>query len=151
MKLELKQVRILKNCSQDGLCFQAAAYVNGVKAFEVCNAGQGGPNQYNVLNAGLYEAAQAYALTLPPIHCFGRELAMHLELLVGELLDDQLRARELKRLLKKIVFISGGKVMTCNVAYSEALRGQLIARHPEAIILNELSFEAALAEFKKVS
>jgi hypothetical protein len=102
MKIELKNLKINERLSEETTCFSATVYVDGKRAFEAANRGHGGCNEYR----GAYEAAAAYAATLPPYE--GR-LPYDLDMLIDDLIEAERFERALKRDLKRVAFVDGGK------------------------------------------
>ena len=65
MKIEVKNVEISKQASQETLCFGATVYIDGKNAGRVWNAGHGGCNEYSPWS--LQQTLDRYAQTLDPV------------------------------------------------------------------------------------
>lgn len=158
MKTELRNVKYASFNSEETNCFSAAVYIDGVKAGEVSNDGHGGPDNHHPHELG--ERLEVWAKTLPP-YTFGGETAPHnAETAIGELFDEWLITRDLKkRIGKKMLFTIKGKKGVFAVSFKqpqalEAIvrdKGMLAAfahRHKAERILNTLPFEEALQIFR---
>lgn len=82
MKIELKGLKHFRELSDDSEAFAATILVDGVKAATVRNDGNGGPNEYEVLNKVAFEAFSAEAKRLNPT--FKYETG---DILVGDLME----------------------------------------------------------------
>ena len=151
MTVELRKVAYNAHLSQETHAFSAAVFIDGVKAGDVENDGHGGAHRWypHTLEARL----KAHTDTLPPVELgHGLIVACDPELFVNGLLERYLTARDLKRLLSKYVVTiedrNGKPVVLRSGAFLSnvlpmAIR-QMVERHPDAIILNRLSFKDAL-------
>ena len=138
MKAQLKNVKYSAFASHETSCFEATLYVDGVKTAIIDNDGRGGCDRVHALNRSMLDA---YEATLPPGYC-------PLEIAVAEMLNRWLVARDLKRWLKKLSFITKdcekGQIRQLTAPYSKELGDKLRLKHPDAVILNELPLEDAL-------
>lgn len=101
MKVELKNIKVHKQLSEETDCFSATLHVNGQRCAEVSNRGCGGPNEFHVLNRKLFDEFETFAVAAPPWD----GLKMDAELYVTWLLDLHEREKEERKLCKKgIVF-----------------------------------------------
>lgn len=101
MNVELKNVKVHKQLSEETDCFSATLYVNGQRCANVSNRGCGGPNEFHVLNRKLFDEFKVFAVAAPPWD----GLKMDAELYVTWLLDRIERTKEEAKLCKKgIVF-----------------------------------------------
>ena len=64
-KIELKNVKVNRCMSEETYCFSASVWVDGIRAGEVSNRGNGGPHMYSP--SGLEKQIDEYAKTLPDI------------------------------------------------------------------------------------
>lgn len=96
MKLELKNVKVHKDMSEETTCFSATLYVNGVRAADVKNDGQGGCNHYYFSDRKLENEVWEYAKQKVTKFQFEQ-----LDILVGDLLEQFETAKWLKPKLKK--------------------------------------------------
>lgn len=111
MKIELRSVHYSERMSEETSCFDAAVYIDGVKAGTVCNRGTGGSDEFNPWE--LQTRLDAYGATLPKKvadfldSATGKpfEMEQNAESLIGDLLTDYLVTRDFKRDLRnKLLF-----------------------------------------------
>lgn len=149
MKIELKKIHYSKALSQETAAYTAEIWVNGKKAGDVRNQGEGGMSMIypRTLEADL----AAYAKTLPAtVYPASSGLpAMTLtptaDSVIDDLLHDHLDAKDLKRKMKtKVVFtVSDGKLYET--------RGLTRPTGTDVVkVLNDLPFDEALAIYRKV-
>lgn len=96
-------------------------------------------------------ALRTHCLSLPEWEGFdGNMMATDMDIYVGGLVEDALTAKDLKKTLKKMAIVDGGAVYTykCTPTHPTA-REQIKAKYPNAVVLNDLPFDEALALFKK--
>lgn len=105
MNIELRNVKHAAFASRETACFTATIYIDGKQEGTVENSGHGGP--HNIHPHQLEQRIDAYAKTLPEVDVSylykdGKKhtLPMSGDLLIGELLEDVLAERHLKRLMK---------------------------------------------------
>lgn len=65
MNLSLKNVKIMRSLSEETICFSATIYIDGKKACNVSNRGNGGCHDYDDWN--VQEKIAQYAATLPTV------------------------------------------------------------------------------------
>lgn len=65
MKLQLKDVEVHDDMSEETHCFSATLYVDGIKAARISNQGMGGPNDYNWLDVAAEISFGVYIDSLP--------------------------------------------------------------------------------------
>lgn len=115
MRIELKNVKINDNFSEETICFKADVFVNGKKIAYAENDGRGGNTfvgAYPDKRAQLSEL-EKYCKSLPKrVYDFG-EFERDIESVVDELLDEKVKAKEQKKIdklcLANIVYgIPGG-------------------------------------------
>lgn len=152
MKIELKNIKHAGFASQETDCFNATVYIDGEKAGTVSNEGHGGPNHYNPRD--LEAKLDTHGKTLPPIEAYGTSLPQTADILIGELLNDFLAAKQLKgKLRNRVVFIREGKVFETKTIKPEALAQHLttpavFAPLKADKILNTLPLDEAVRLFR---
>ena len=116
MKLELRNVQYAAFASEETHCFSATIYIDGVKRGTVSNDGHGGCD--HIIPWELHKELNEYAATLPERdigYCdpgTGANMTMKqdAETLIGELMNEWLYTRDVKRLTaKRIVFTKSGQ------------------------------------------
>lgn len=174
MKLELKNIKVLSANSQETECFNATLYVDGKRLASISNDGWGGPNRVYPVK-GPFNAPEFHA-KLKEIDTYlnktdagrkyvadfkrnyGMDTDYDLEGWVGEQVNKHLLAKDLRRLLRgKIIFTdpakSGLRMMgfkNCRKVDSRHI-DYFRDKHPDATILNEMSFDDALEIFAKAA
>lgn len=164
MKIELKNIKYSEFASHETNCYQATIYIDGKKVGTVENQGYGGCDF--VYPASVAHQINEYAKTLPKIVCHfidpktGKpaELDQDCDIIFGELVNDWLKAKDLKRLMsKRIVFVKeDGNVYETKAMPSIDLKRNLNQdRLPEMLkaktILNLLPFDQALTIYRGAS
>ena len=147
MNITVKNVKHYPSMSEETLCFEATIYINGKSAGRVSNRGYGGCNSYD--NHTTEATLNAYAKTLPKFESVVSDpttnLPMLLEqdadMLISDLVNRWLSARDLKKALKKkVVFVSDhNRLMELT-----PLTPANLARMSGKQVLNTMPFEAAL-------
>ena len=99
MKIELKNIKRAAFASQETHCFEATVYIDGKRSGTVSNEGYGGCNLY--YPQALAERVEAHARTLAPIETPYGAFSVDADLLINELLEQTLKAKEEKRLCKR--------------------------------------------------
>lgn len=99
MRVDLKNIKYAAFASQETNCFEASVYIDGKREGVVWNDGRGGCNSYQP--QALVERLEAYAKTLPPIKSDFGMLSVDADVLLNELLESHLEAKENKRLCKR--------------------------------------------------
>jgi len=129
MNITLKNIKHAEFASQETNCFEATVYVDGKRTFKVSNDGHGGCDNYHPLKADgqgyktMREHVDAINAELKKIPLTGdfASLTNDLEIIVGDLLTEWLIAKDIKKTLKKLCYITGdGKVYISNAKLSEA-------------------------------
>lgn len=77
-KVELRGVKIASNMSEETIAFTGSLYIDGKKAADVKNAGQGGDNATWFKDRDLRLAFEAWAVALPPMPVTDDDIAMGL-------------------------------------------------------------------------
>lgn len=150
MKIELKNIKYAAFASEETNCFEASVYVDGKKAGTVSNEGRGGADKIEPYE--LQKRITEYAATLPHIDISniykdGQKHTMPQcsETLIGDLMEEWIERRDLKRLCsKKVLFRIPGQVYekgeyhTLNCKFSAEVKVKLVAKHgADVAILNE--------------
>lgn len=144
MKIELKKVHYSKALSQETSAFTAEIWVDGKKRGDARNDGHGGMTLVNPPT--LAREIDAYARTLPPLppsDGIPMELPMDSDILLGDLLNEHLLAKDLKSALKrKVLFtMDDGKLYQVKAGTRPS--------NPRVVkVLNDLPFEEALTLYK---
>lgn len=166
IQITLASIKYMARLSEETDCFSATVMVDGKKAFEVSNRGNGGCNDYNPLKGQTYDNCreqvarlEAHCKTLPPYKGRHGDLPMDLDLLIGGLLTDHLRAKDFDKAVKSaIVFLHDGKIWNFKFKsglkpgqLSDEQRQRVLAdldnRHPGAQVLNWMPHEQALGKW----
>jgi hypothetical protein len=156
MKIELKNVKHFASMSEETECYNATLYIDGAKAGVVSNRGHGGPDDFHGDRALFAQADEWCKANLPRWSMGDETHETDLEMHCGELLNEHLAAKELRRALKSKVLTSrpgGTEVYQSSWKGVKAIEAKHIAAvrkaHPDDIILNELPFEEALKIYRK--
>lgn len=158
MKFELKNISYNAKLSDDSAAYSATLYIDGKKAGEVSNNGNGGcDNQY--LEKWVDRAAvEAYIkANHPPLESeFGSEpIPCDLELLCGRLLDEHILGKAIKsRLSKNHVVLFNKQVMVWPKAkiaahHIEQFKAELTKRYPGYVMLNDRPLAESVAAWKE--
>jgi hypothetical protein len=160
MKIELRGIKYSAFASQETICYEASIYIDGVRVGTVDNDGRGGSD--NVHPWEVAERIDEYAKTLPKFTCewidpaTGKpgEIHQNHEIIFGELMNDHLIKKDLKRFLaSKILYTSDGKLYATNAKSAAELKAALaksdLKQQLKAdVILNLLPFDEALQTFR---
>lgn len=101
MQVTLKNLKLNTRLSEETYCFSASLYVDGKRRGDVTNRGHGGPTDFSDRNA--QREVDEWGKTQPPIESFGMQLPLDAELIVGDLIDKEMLARDRKAVVKKLV------------------------------------------------
>lgn len=160
-RVELRNVKYSAFASEETHCFEATVYVDGKKAGTAHNEGHGGPTSFHPHS--LQQTLDAYGKTFPADTSHGITIDIDGEIIVGELVNDWLLAKDLKRTLaRKIVYTVASGAMYETKALpnlaAEVAKGEAHLRHKmrsfkeqPVLILNVLPFDAALAAYKRAA
>ena len=105
MKIEIKNIKFSEALSEETNAFTANLYINGKKVGYCKNQGHGGCTDYYPDSKEDWKAiheAEAYCKALPKIQWRGCEFDQSLESVIDQLLEDWLKAREQKKLERKM-------------------------------------------------
>lgn len=148
MKIELRNIKLSAFMSRETHCFQAVVYIDGKRASVIENDGQGGCDCWH--ERDVQARVETYARTLPPAIGGDSPLPMSAEILIGNLLNEHIRAQALKRALaKRIVFTrDDGIYETRTMPRADLTRlladPQINEKLKATHVLNNLPFAAAL-------
>lgn len=149
MQFSLKKIEYSARMSEETHCFSAVLVIDGVASFEVSNHGHGGSDIVRALPTAKHTQAEVNAwikANLPPDTSYGTTLEQDLEIVVGELMNEWLMARELRALLRRAcVCIQGPELYTIG---KPAQLAQAKAKYPDAVFLNDKPFDEALRLFR---
>lgn len=160
MKIELKNIKHSEFASQETHCFQATIYIDGKKVGTVENQGHGGCDSVHP-----HQVAQQiddYAKTLPKTVCdfidpdTGKpaEIEQSHETIFGEIVNNWLVAKDLKRAMsKRVLYLKDGRVYVSGSMASDDLRRYLSepklgTLYQDKTILNLLPFDQALTIYR---
>lgn len=115
MNITLKNIHHNERMSEETHCFDATVYVDGKRMFAVSNHGHGGENRYHQVKGGVenvYDVVRELDAELgkekcPPPY---EMLDNCLEIVIGDLVNQWLTDREIKRVLKKVCYVKDGAV-----------------------------------------
>jgi hypothetical protein len=130
VKIELRNVKHAEFASQETNCFSATVYIDGQKAGEVSNEGQGGSD--HIHPHALRERLDAYASTLPKrtwrdagIDQDG-EYPQDAESIIADLLETILAERRVKRLMRsRLLYTKAGAK---GIYQTRSLKPDVLAR-----------------------
>lgn len=154
MKVELTSVKHAAFASEETQCFEAVVLIDGKRAMTVRNDGNGGGNWNHDLIPGSEKRLQEYALTLPEYEFDGVKSKHNVETMIGDLLDDWLARREMKRTMANwVVYKIEGQPVMRKLKYkwspaTKEIISKYLAKHPKVVILNELPEDEALKLWK---
>lgn len=112
MKIELRRINHNAKLSEETNAYTAEIWIDGERAFDARNQGQGGCDFYRQVGRWTEAEVNAWLKANRPASTFqGLTLEHDLEAEVGDLLERELEYRRLKRLLRtNLVTIERGKV-----------------------------------------
>jgi hypothetical protein len=109
MKLQVKNVRVNLDFSEETICFKADIYINGIKACYASNEGHGGCTGvwcYDSVGKSLMIQAEDFLSKTPPVvHIYKDETweeKQTLTTFIDDYIDDHVKAMEHKKFSKKI-------------------------------------------------
>jgi hypothetical protein len=143
VKVEARGVKTWQGT--EGAGYQATLYIDGVRAALVTDDGHGGALRWHWLRPELEDLYRRHAESRPPYvdpKVCPDGLPMTPDLYVAEIVEEALAERRLKRWCrtKTVYRLPGhprGEWRIINVAYSPAVRGWILDRHPAAEIAND--------------
>lgn len=101
IQVTLKNLKVNTRLSEETYCFSASLYVDGKRRGDVTNRGHGGPHEFSDL--GAKRELDEWGKTQPPIETCGMELPLDAELIVGDLIDKEMLARDRKAMTRKLL------------------------------------------------
>ena len=146
-KIELKNIKHSEFASQETNCYQATIYVDGVKFATVENDGHGGCDNVYVLGGHGHHAIQELEArikaTMPRIKSeyFPEGLEPNLEIICGDLVEEFLKKKQFRNLLKKVVLVEpSGKVFHYAAKFKPTPESisRIMVKNPTARCLNSM-------------
>jgi hypothetical protein len=135
----------------DGGCWECTLYCDGKRVAICTEDGWGGELQFHWLNHRKWDntdrqALDAFVLTLPKWELYDGKMANTTAAIhVSDLVDAFLTTKKVKKILKKLAIADAGKIYTWNAKPDDQRVRTFVAKnHPDAVILNDLSFEKAV-------
>lgn len=155
MQIELRNVKYSAFASEETHCFRADIWIDGTKAGTAENQGHGGPTMIHP--RALHERLDAYGATLPTISAYGMEIQPDGEILIGDLVNDWLIERDVRRAMgRKVLFTKPGdhrvfetKSMTADQKDRVLQRPDLMTALKADKVLNLLPLADAIALYKQ--
>jgi hypothetical protein len=141
INIELKNIKTFRG---RGNGFEADVYVDGKKVAHATDYGDGGPmNFMPIYDKEAFARAEKEAKNLPaPAGQSFDGLEMDLEYYVILMLSEWEFARWAKRACKKktVYHFAGNRtdIYSYNIPFDEKIKAQILKKHPDAIILNEI-------------
>jgi len=130
VKVELKNLKIHRDMSQETTCFSATLYIDNVKVGEASNTGRGGNNMVRMVDFKLQRKFEDYCRSLPPYQDLPMDRDLFISLLVEKTKEDQYLVRTCK---KKTVFSlkdqEEGVWYTINDMYSQEVKDFLVKKY----------------------
>lgn len=117
MNITLKSIKHNEVLSEETHCFSATVYLNGKKVFGIKNAGHGGEDEIFDVAGGASDIDDMY-------HTINKHLGKEkcqapyetmdncLEFVVADLVNTWLTDKEIKKVLRKIVYMDGNQMRT---------------------------------------
>lgn len=85
---------------------------------------------------------------LPKWKCNDKMIHTCMDVFTGQAVEDFLQARDFRKIIKKVAILTDGKCITFNCGIDHPQVRDLISKdYPDAVILNDLSFDEALKQF----
>lgn len=157
MNIELRRIAHSARLSQETEAFAADIYIDGKKVGDAENDGHGGATMINP--HALEDRINDYAKTLPEKDWGDFKCPMDAQIIIGDLLEAHLKAKDEKRIRAKfdkdlatrVLWIKGGKCYSVKLptdpTQKERHRTGIIAREKARgyVVLNEMPVEEAWA------
>jgi len=147
MHIELKNVKISGFASEETLCFEAAVYVDGKKAFLVKNDGHGGCNDYVPNGAEgrvILQKAVEYASSVLSKSFVGMPQWVIFDVYIEDLLEKHQMKQRARRLCKNCTIFRTPEMpedqyLKIKLPFNEQVRARVVARHGNTVeFLNDL-------------
>lgn len=102
-EFEIKNFKYLESRSEETYCFSAVLYTNGKKVANCGNSGQGGPTDIYFLPQyqEMEREIKSFLKIQPKIKYKDYEFSQTLEYIVNGLVEEHLKAENLKKLMKR--------------------------------------------------
>jgi len=146
VKVELKNVKIHRDMSEETTCFSATLYIDGVKAAMVANRGTGGVHDIHFLmdTSDLHRRFNEWVDEQPPLDLGSHAIPADVDVVIDRLLDQYEITRQHKRWCSKGLTFrlksdAEGSYRQLKVKYTLKLAEALRQEHGEQLetILNE--------------
>ena len=142
----IKGLKTAEFASEETLCFEASIYVDGIRAFIAHNDGRGGCNMYDPINEvgkKLLVMYEKYAKTLPQYVTKWGSGDMDLDILIGDMVEEQLANKQLKGWCRKETLFrlpddKEGSYRTVKEKFNPDVKTYIMNKYPNAIIMNEV-------------
>lgn len=140
MKIELRRINHNAKLSEETDAYTAEIWIDGERAFDARNQGQGGCDLYRQIGRWTEAEVNAWLKANRPIRPFqGLTLEHDLEAEVGDLLAYELEYRRLKRLLRtNLITIERGQIFQYPLRKRplDLVTRAVIATNRQAVIVN---------------
>ena len=102
MKVELKNLKVHNDMSQETTCFSATLYIDGKKVGQARNDGQGGPNMVHFDDPKLYKQFEDFCKSQPPHKSkfSDKPLSMDSDFYISLLVEQAEQNQQIKRWCK---------------------------------------------------
>ena len=165
MIITLKNIKHSEFASHETHCFTASIYVDGKKSGIVENCGQGGCNDEHWDDRNVMNAVYDHVKTLPPVEVEWGDGTMpqSFDTLIGELVNDWLVAKDVKREMRKGLIVISKKHEKGNFSsikiptYYKGKEAELFTRikkldmvEKNSVCLNVLPIAEAICEWRKM-
>ena len=148
--IQLKNVKIAWNMSEETTAFTATLYIDGAKAAYVKNEGTGGDNHPRFLDRELEKEFHEFCKSLPPQDygmdadgAFNETYPMNYDSFIGDLLTEWIENDDWKKTCKKGIAYTltshkDGEYMLWKVPYSPEMAEQVRKQYSETGNLKEI-------------
>lgn len=157
MKLELKNIRLVKQLSEETPCYTASLWLDGAKVAEVANRGHGGGDEVRWMVLAAEKQVTDYFAGLPAEEHQGYQLQPDLEMWCHDKVWDYEMLKDVRKdLRRKVILLTAeNKEIAFKTLKPEALTDtnivrQINERYPGATILNLLSDAELVARLKQL-
>ena len=157
--ITLKNVKHAEFNSQETECFQATVYKDGKRWCTAENEGHGGCTNFSPLsgnkNKNLYAEIEDFNgnAEFLETEISGKPFKYKndLESVVGTLLEEWLKLKDLKRILKKAVAYNpeDNNIYSWKTPFSPKFKGMVNQQKPDYVFLNDLPLAEAMEYYKK--
>ena len=155
--IQLKNIKHSEFASEETHCYEATLYVDGVRWGFVGNSGHGGPDHFYGVGGRNYGDLPALNERIAAAYPrFNEYVAVDLEIVCGDLVNEFLRQRHLKSLLSrgtktKVLYfkeppVEGAPLFTqpLKTHSLEAMVKFIATKYPTAVVINTLPQDQAL-------